>query len=121
LSELQLGLAQVRSRTLGLYSAVTLLMLLGIAVLVVYAIRLGPLTSPGTQTSFGYALALMALMGAVLFHVLDRTYRSWPLGRKVSPTDPGPVTIEAQVLSVKVLVLVLAAGAIAYLLAGLLV
>ncbi len=121
MSDLETGLAHLRARTLGLYSAITLLMLAGIAVLVAYAIRLGPLTSPGAQSSFGYAIALMALMGAVLFHVLDRTYRTWPLGRHVAPTAPGPVTLEAQVLFVKVVVVVLAAGAIAYLLAGLLV
>jgi hypothetical protein len=120
LSDPDAGFARARVQTLGLYSAITLLMLLGIAVLVVYAILLGPLTSPGKESSFGYAIALMSLMGAVLFHVLDRTYRSWPLGRKFSPTNPGPVTVDAQVLFVKVVVLALAAGAIAYVLAGLL-
>jgi hypothetical protein len=120
LSDPETALARARVQVLGLYSGVTVLMLLGIAVLVVYAILLGPLTSPGKESSFGYAVALMSLMGAVLFHVLDRTYRSWPLGRKFSPKDPGPVTVETQVLFVKVVVVALAAGAIASLLAGLL-
>ncbi len=107
-------------RVLDLYSATTLLMLLGIAVLIVYVLRLGPLNGPGVQESFGLAIALMALMGAVLFHVLDRTYRSWPLGRKFRPTPPGPVTEQSQVRFLKVLVLVLAAAAVAYLVGGLL-
>lgn len=106
-------------RVLDLYAATTVLMLLGIGVLVVYVIRLGPLTSPGAEQSFGYAIALMSLMGAALFHVADRTYRSWPLGRRFRPSVPGPVTLDAQVRFVKVVVFVAAAAAIAYLLAGL--
>ncbi|MGP8074332.1 MAG: hypothetical protein ACLQD9_07915 [Thermoplasmata archaeon] len=113
-------LALVRRRTLELYDTVTLLMLLGIAIMIAYAIHIGPLTSPGAQQSFGLAIALMALMGAVLFHVVDRTYRSWPLGRKFSPTPPGPVTLQSEVRFVKVLIFVLAAAAIAYVLGGLL-
>ena len=90
-------------------------MLFGIAVLIVYAIELGPLTSPGAQESFGLALSLMFLMGAVLFHVVDRTYRVWPLGRRVEPPAPGPVT-NADVARVLRIVVVIAAGAsIAYL------
>lgn len=106
-------------RVLDLYAAVYLLMLLGIAILVAYVLRLGPLTSPGAEQSFGFAVALMALMGAVLFHLADRTYRSWPLGRKFSPSDPGPVPARSQVAVLKVVVFVLAAAAIAYLLGGL--
>ena len=56
--------AAVRERTLALYDAVTVLMLLGIAILIAYSIRLGSLASPGAQESFGLAIALMALMGA---------------------------------------------------------
>ncbi len=104
---------------LDLYAATYLLMLLGIAVLVVYVVRLGPLTSPGAEQSFGYAIGLMALMGAVLFHIADRTYRSWPLGRKYTPATPGHVTEAAQVRFLRVLVFVLAAAAVAYLLGGL--
>jgi hypothetical protein len=118
------GASDVRrlsDRVLDLYATTTLLMLLGIAVLVVYILRLGPLTSPGAQTSFGYAIALMSLMGAVLFHVLDRTYRSWPLGRRFRPTDPGAVSVATQVRFVKIVVVVLTAAALAYLIGGLFV
>lgn len=119
LSSAELDRGRAVRRVLDLYAAVTVLMLLGIAVLVGYAIRLGPLTSPGAQESFGFAIALMALMGAVVFHVADRTYRSWPLGRRFRPTSPGPVTADAQVRFLKVLVIVLAGAAIAYLVGGL--
>ena len=112
--------AELQERVLSVYAAVVLLMILGIAVMAAYAIHLGPLTNPGAQQSFGYALALMSLMAAVLFHVVDRTYRAWPLGRRFQPSDPGPVTADAQVRFLKVVVFVLAAAAIAYLLAGLL-
>jgi len=113
-------LRRVQERTLSLYAAVVLLMLLGIAVLAAYAIRLGPLTNPGAQASFGYAIALMSLMAAVLFHVVDRTYRVWPFGRHFRPTRPGPVTVQAQVRFLQVLTVVLAAAAIAYVIGGLL-
>jgi len=110
---------RLRNRLLDLYTAVTVLMLLGILVLIVYAIRLGPLTSPGAEQSFGYAVALMFLMGAVIFHVVDRTYRVWPLGRRIRPAWPGYVTAEGEIRFFKVLILVAAAAAIAYVLGGL--
>ncbi len=113
--------AAARARALAVYDAITLLMLLGIGVLIVYVLRLGPLTSPGAESSFGYAIGLMSIMGAVLFHVVDRTYRSWPLGRRFSPTPPGPVSVAAQVRFLKVVVFVAAAAGIAYVIAGLLV
>ncbi len=113
--------ARAARTVLDLYAAITLLMLLGIAILVGYVIRLGPLTSPGAEQSFGYAIALMALMGAVLFHVTDRTYRSWPLGRKFSPTAPGPVSARTQVTVLKVVIFLIAAAAVAYLVGGLFV
>ena len=113
------NLVEVRRRVLDLYTAIEVLMLLGIAVLTVYAIRLGPLTSPGAQQSFGYAVALMFVMGAIVAHAVDRTYRTWPLGRRFYPTPPGPVTAEAQARFLKVLVVVLAGAAIAYILGGL--
>jgi len=112
-------LRRIRNRLLDLYAAVTILMLLGIAVLIVYAIELGPLTSPGAEQSFGYAVALMFLMGAVIFHLVDRTYRVWPLGRRIRPTWPGFVTLQGEIRFFKVLVVVAAAAAIAYVLGGL--
>jgi hypothetical protein len=112
-------LRQLQNRTLDVYFAVTMMMLIGIGGLIVYAIRLGPLTSPGAEQSFGYAVALMSLMGAVLFHLVDRTYRSWPLGRKFRPTPPGPVSEAAQVRFLQAIVLAVAAAAIAYLLGSL--
>lgn len=108
-------LARIRQRTLDLYDTVTLLMLFGIAVLIVYAIELGPLTSPGAQESFGLALSLMFLMGAVLFHVVDRTYRVWPLGRRVTPPAPGAVTDISIARVLRIVVVLAAGGAIAYL------
>ncbi len=119
-SDASADLRALQERTLDLYGAVTLLMLLGIAVLIVYAIRLGPLTNPGAERSFGFALALMAMMGAVIFHVADRTYRSWPLGRRFRPTPPGPVTTDGWVQFLKVLIVVIAIAGIAYLVGGLL-
>ena len=113
-------LLALQRRTLDLYAAVTLLMLLGIGVLVAYAIRLGPLTTPGAERSFGFAVALMALMGAVIFHLADRTYRVWPLGRRVRPSPPGPITLHSWVRFLKVLIVAIAVAGIAYLVAELL-
>ncbi len=107
---------RLRRRVLNLYDAVTYLMLFGIAILIVYcAVLIGPLTSPGAQQSFGYALALMFLMSALIVHLVDRTYRVWPLGRRITPINPGPVTIEAQARFVKIVIVVAAGAAIAYL------
>jgi hypothetical protein len=110
---------RVRSRLLDLYTAITGLMLLGIAVLIVYAILLGPLTSPGAEQSFGYAVALMFLMGAVIFHLVDRMYRSWPLGRRFRPSWPGYITLEGEIRFFKILIVIAAGAAIAYILGGL--
>jgi len=110
---------RLRNRLLDLYTAVTVLMLLGIAVLIVYAFQLGPLTSPGAEQSFGYAVGLMFLMGAVIFHLVDRTYRVWPLGRRFRPSWPGYVTVEGEVRVFKILIVVAAGAAIAYVLGGL--
>ncbi len=115
----ELDLRRVRARVLDLYAAIEVLLLIGIAVLTVYAIRIGPLTSPGAQESFGIAVSLLFLMGALILHLVDRTYRVWPLGRKFEPTPPGPVTADAQVRFLKVVVIVLAGAAIAYILGGL--
>lgn len=107
------------SRTLDLYLVVTILMLIGIAVLVAYAIRLGPLTSPGAEESFGLALALLFLMASVIAHVVDRAYRTWPLGRRVRVAPPEPITERGTVAFLRILVFVIAALAIAYFLGGL--
>ncbi len=111
---------QLRRKVLDLYDAVTFLMLIGIGVLVVYCFLLGSLTSPGAQESFGLAVALMFLMAAMMIHLVDRTYRVWPLGRRVTPTPPGPVTAESQARFLAVLVFVIAAAGIAYVIGGLL-
>jgi hypothetical protein len=107
---------RLRRRVLNLYDGITYLMLFGIAILVVYCVVLiGPLSSPGAQQSFGYALALMFLMSALIVHLVDRTYRVWPLGRRITPDDPGPLTAEAQARFVKIIIVVAAGAAVAYL------
>ena len=110
---------RLRNRLLDIYTVVVLLMLVGIGVLIVYAFRLGSLTSPGAQQSFGYALGLMFLMAAVVFHLVDRMYRVWPFGRRIRPAWPGYVTVEGEVRFFKVVIVVAAAAAIAYVLGGL--
>ena len=110
---------RARRRVADLYTAVEGLMLLGILVLNDYTDRLGPLTSPGAEQSFGYALALMLMMAAMVAHLMDRTYRVWPLGRRFRPSDPGYVSLASQTRFVKVVVVVAAAAAIAYILGGL--
>jgi len=121
LSETVPDVEAARYRLLNLYAAVTLLMLAGIAILVVYIlVGVRSLTSPGAEQSFGLAVSLMALMGAVIGHVIDRTYRVWPLGRRITPTPPGFVSTRAQSNFVRVLIVLAAAGAVAYLIAGLL-
>ena len=118
-SSSELEFQRVRARVLSLYTTIEALGLIGIAVLIVYAIHLGPLTSPGAQESFGIAVSLSFLLGALLLHLVDRTYRVWPLGRKFEPTPPGPVSADAQVRFLKVVVVVIAGAAIAYVLGGL--
>ena len=110
----------LRQRVLDLYAATILLMIVGLGVLLLYTILLvGPLTSPGAQESFGLALALAFLMAAVAGHLVDRMYRVWPLGRRIHPTPPGPVTPQAEVRFFKVVVVVCAAAGIAYILGAL--
>jgi hypothetical protein len=111
---------RLRRKVLDLYDAVTFLMLIGIGVLVVYAIRLGSLTSPGAQESFGLAVGLMFLMAALMIHLVDRTYRVWPLGRRITPTPPGPVTDQSQARFLGILIFVIALAACAYVVGGLL-
>jgi hypothetical protein len=111
---------RLRQRVLDLYAATILLMLVGIGVLLVYTIVfVGPLSSPGAQESFGLALAIGFLMAAVAGHLVDRMYRVWPLGRRIHPTPPGPVTPAAEVRFLKVVVFVGAAAGIAYILGAL--
>ncbi len=111
---------QLRQRTLDLYAATIFLMIVGIGVLLVYTVLLvGPLDTPGAQESFGLALALGFLMAAVAGHLVDRMYRVWPLGRRIHPTPPGPVTPVAEVRFFQVLVVVCAAAGIAYILGAL--
>jgi len=110
---------RLRNRLLDLYTAITCLMLVGILVLIVYSIRLGPLSNPGAEQSFGYAVALMFLMAAVIFHLVDRMYRAWPFGRRIRPTFPGYVTVEGEIRFFRILVVVAAGAAIAYILGGL--
>ncbi len=111
--------ARVRAATLRYYYAIVVLMILGIVVLAVYSIRLGPITGPGVESSFGLASALMLIMGAVVVHVVERAYRVYPLGRKTATHPPPPVTERDLVTFLKVLVLVLTGAAIAYILGSL--
>jgi hypothetical protein len=83
---------EAAERTLQMYNAVIVLMLLGIVGMFVYVVRLGTLVGTGVETSFGLAVAAMFAMGALLVHLVDRAYRSWPLGRKFRPATPPPVT-----------------------------
>lgn len=113
-------LARLKDRTLAFYYAAVILMLAGIGVLALYAYRLGPLVGPGVEQSFGYATALMFIMGALTIHVVDRMYRVWPLGRRFHPTAPRAVNDRDWSVALLVVVLVAAGGAIAYILSGLL-
>jgi hypothetical protein len=112
--------ARARERTLVLYYAATVLMLAGLGILTVYTLRLGAPVDPGVEQSFGLAVSLMFLMGAMTAHLLDRLYRVWPLGRRFHPTVPAMVTDRSWATVLAVSALVIAGGAIAYILAGLL-
>lgn len=112
--------ARLRDRTLAFYYAATILLLVGIGILSFYAFRLGPLVGPGVEQSFGLAAALMLVMGALITHVVDRMYRVWPLGRRFTPTAPRTITDRDWSLALAVCVLVIAGGAISYILGGLL-
>ena len=107
-----------RETVLNLYAAVLGLLLVGIGVLTVYVLSLGNLVGPGVESSFGYAAAMMFLMAALMVHTAEATYRIWPLGRRFLPTPPGPVTDRMISNFLKVLVLVVVGGVIAYLVAG---
>lgn len=101
------------------YQAITLLMLAAIGLLIVYTLRLGPIVGPGAESSFGYAVALMFLCAALLVHLIDRTYRVWPEGRRVRPPVPSEVTDRSLARAAIVLVVILVGGAIAYIVATL--
>lgn len=106
-------------RVLNVYAAIMLLMLVVIGLLIVYAIRLGPLLGPGVEESFGLAVALLFLCGALVVHVVDRVYRVWPMGRSIPTMFPGFITARGMANLVKVLIIVCAAAAVAYVLATL--
>ena len=107
-----------RGTVLNLYAAILALMLLGIIILSIYVLQLGPLVGPGVEQSFGFAAALMFLMAALMVHTAEATYRLWPLGRRFLPTPPGPVTDRMVANFLKILVLIVAAGTLTYLVAG---
>lgn len=110
---------RLRERTLTIYLAVMILMIIGIAALALYSYELGPLVGQGVESSFGLAVCLMFLMGALLIHLVDWLYRVYPLGRRVTPTPPGVVTDRGWAMALAVVVIVSAGGAIAYILGGL--
>jgi hypothetical protein len=114
-----LRIVVLQQTQLRLYTWIAVLMLFGIGGLTVYSIKLGPLVGPGVESSFGYAVALMFLMGATLAHCADRMYRLWPLGRRVRTTPPPPITEVAFATFGKVVVLLAAGAAVAYVLGGL--
>jgi hypothetical protein len=111
---------RARNRVLTLYIATTVLLLIGVGALALYSFQLGTLVGPGVESSFGLAVGLMFVMGALIVHLVDRMYREWPLGRRYTPTAPGPVTELGWAHLIVVIILVVAGGAIAYVLGGLL-
>jgi hypothetical protein len=111
--------ADAARRVLALYNAAVVLLLLGIAGLVVYSIRLGPLVGPGVESSFGFAVGTMFVMGALLVHIVDEAYRGWPLGRKFRPSTPPAVTPTSAARVVTWLIVLAAVAGIAYVLAQL--
>ncbi len=111
---------RAQDRVLNLYAATILLMLVVIGILVAYCLRLGPLVGVGVERSFGLAVGLLFLCSALIVHVVDRTYRVWPEGRGVRPSFPGFYTARGYANAVKILILVAAAAAIAYVIATLL-
>ncbi len=112
--------ATLQRRVVAIYSWAAGISLFAIFLLAAYAIHLGALVGPGVESSFGYAVALMMLFGALLVHLVDRAYREWPLGRKFEAAWPGPVTDQALATLLKALVFAAVAGAIAYVVWGLL-
>jgi hypothetical protein len=107
-----------RERVLNLYAAILALMLVGIGILTIYILQLGPLVGPGVEQSLGFAIALMFLMAALMVHTAEATYRLWPLGRRFQPTPPGPVSDRMIATFLRILVVVSAVGVLTYLIAG---
>ncbi|HEV2449153.1 MAG TPA: hypothetical protein VGU43_01935 [Thermoplasmata archaeon] len=112
--------AQLRRRVMDVYLAISVLCLIAIALLVYYVLTLGVIVGPGVEESFGLALALLFLLGALMTHLIDRAYREWPEGRRVHPS-PGRLLGDVDLArAVKVIVVVAAGLLIAYLFAGVL-
>ena len=113
-------LARLQNETLNVYFAVVVICIVAIGILVAYVLALGPLVGPGVESSLGYALALLFLLAALLVHVVDRSYREWPLGRRFHPSPPNVVTPARMVYVLRICVVAAVAFAIAYILATLL-
>ncbi len=109
----------LQAREVRLYAVVSGLMVAGIVGLIAYGVRLGALTGPGVQSSFGLALALALLMAAVLIHLVDRLYRAYPFGRHLHPEAPPKVTDHDLAVALRIGVVIAAAGAVAYILGSL--
>jgi hypothetical protein len=105
---------------LKLYNAIIVLLLLGIVGLYVYVVRLGSLIGTGVETSFGLAVAVMFVMGGLLVHIADATYRSWPLGRRFRPATPPPASARETATWLSWFVVAAAALGVAYVVAQLL-
>lgn len=113
-------LSRLRRQLLRIYEVVAGLSVFGILVLVAYSIRLGPIVGPGVESSFGLAVALMFLEGALLVHIVDRIYREWPLGRRVAPDWRGAVSDADIARFLMVIVFAAALGSVAFLFWGIL-
>jgi hypothetical protein len=112
--------ADAARTVLKLYQAITVLLLLGIAGLFVYVVKLGPLLGTGVESSFGLAVAVMFVMGGLLAHIADVTYRAWPLGRRYRPAVPPAATAKEAATWVSWLIVLAAVAGAAYVLAQLL-
>ena len=110
---------RAQATVLRLYQTIAVLMLLVIGALALYSFKLGPLVGPGVEESFGIAVALMFLCAAMLIHLVDRTYRVWPEGRRVRPPVPAMVTDRSIAFGLKLLLVVLVGASIAYVIATL--
>ncbi|HEV2317157.1 MAG TPA: hypothetical protein VGV89_06245 [Thermoplasmata archaeon] len=119
LPELSLrDLRELQSRVLSLYLAVIIIAFVAIGILLAYVIGLGPLVGPGVEQSFGIAVSMMFLLGALLAHVMDRAYREWPLGRRIHTHAGPPVTDLTVAGALRILVILGAAIAVAYVVYG---